>query len=155
MPVSWITWLRIKHNTYFLMDIAHEIFIVGRSNAINIAERLRLPSVVIDTARKLYGSSSAEIDEVFLSYHNYIYYLFTVVCYILIKWWWIFSSQIFQQPWRCLLPMQVITDMEKLKQDYHKRLTEAQYYLMWDSCFFKNQIYWIPHPSYLCISVKF
>lgn len=26
--------------------------------------------------------------------------------------------------------MQVITDMEKLKQDYHKRLTEAQYYLM-------------------------
>lgn len=67
------------------MDIAHEIFIVGRSNAINIAERLRLPSVVIDTARKLYGSSSAEIDEVFLSYHNYIYYLLTVVCYILIK----------------------------------------------------------------------
>ncbi|CAL5213703.1 unnamed protein product [Lathyrus oleraceus] len=61
--------------------------IPGRSNAINIAERLRLPSVVIDTARKLYGSSSAEIDE-------------------------------------------VITDMEKLKQDYHKRLTEAQYYLI-------------------------
>ncbi|WJX63469.1 hypothetical protein P8452_48350 [Trifolium repens] len=61
--------------------------IPGRSNAINIAERLGLPSVVIDTARKLYGSSSAEIDE-------------------------------------------VITDMEKLKQDYHERLTEADYYLM-------------------------
>ncbi|CAK8537750.1 unnamed protein product [Lathyrus sativus] len=60
--------------------------IPGRSNAINIAERLGLPSVVIDTARKLYGSSSAEIDE-------------------------------------------VITDMEKLKQDYHRRLTEAHYYL--------------------------
>jgi len=41
-----------------------EIFIVGRSNAINIAERLGLPSVVVDTARKLYGSASAEIDEV-------------------------------------------------------------------------------------------
>lgn len=60
--------------------------IPGRSNAISIAERLRLPSVV-DTARKLYGSSSAGIDE-------------------------------------------VITDMEKLKQDYHKRLTEAQCYLI-------------------------
>lgn len=41
-----------------------EIFIVGRSNAINIAERLGLPSDVVDTARKLYGSASAEIDEV-------------------------------------------------------------------------------------------
>ncbi|XP_057442336.1 uncharacterized protein LOC130734057 isoform X2 [Lotus japonicus] len=38
--------------------------IPGRSNAINIAERLGLPSVVVDTARKLYGSASAEIDEV-------------------------------------------------------------------------------------------
>lgn len=61
--------------------------IPGRSNAINIAERLGLPSVVIDAARKLYGSSSAEIDE-------------------------------------------VITDMEKLKQDYQRLLTEADHYLM-------------------------
>jgi hypothetical protein len=61
------------------MDIIHKIFIVGRSNAINIAERLGLPSVVIDTARKLYGSSSAEIDEVFLIYQTCIYYLLTVL----------------------------------------------------------------------------
>lgn len=61
--------------------------IPGRSNAINIAERLGLPSVVIDAARKLYGSSSAEIDE-------------------------------------------VITDMEKLKQDYQRLSTEADHYLM-------------------------
>ncbi|XP_004490531.1 uncharacterized protein [Cicer arietinum] len=60
--------------------------IPGRSNAINIAERLGLPSVVIDSARKLYGSASAEIDE-------------------------------------------VITDMEKLKQDYQQLLTEADCYL--------------------------
>ncbi|KAK7385470.1 hypothetical protein VNO78_31191 [Psophocarpus tetragonolobus] len=59
----------------------------GRSNAINIAERLGLPSVVVDTARKLYGSASAEIDE-------------------------------------------VITDMERLKQDYQKLLNEARHYLM-------------------------
>lgn len=50
-----------------------KIFIVGRSNAINIAERLGLPSVVIDTARKLYGSASAEIDEVLSIYHSSIY----------------------------------------------------------------------------------
>ncbi|KAJ1431748.1 P-loop containing nucleoside triphosphate hydrolase [Sesbania bispinosa] len=59
----------------------------GRSNAINIAERLGLPSVVVDAARKLYGSTSAEIDE-------------------------------------------VITDMEKLKQNYQELLDEANKYLM-------------------------
>ncbi|KAE9605977.1 putative DNA mismatch repair protein MutS [Lupinus albus] len=59
----------------------------GRSNAINIAERLGLPSVVLDTARKLYGSASAEIDE-------------------------------------------VITDMEKLKQDYQELLDEGYHHLM-------------------------
>ncbi|KAK7301021.1 hypothetical protein RJT34_11876 [Clitoria ternatea] len=58
----------------------------GRSNAINIAERLGLPSVVVDAARKLYGSASAEIDE-------------------------------------------VITDMEKLKQDYQELLDESHHYL--------------------------
>ncbi|XP_061339173.1 uncharacterized protein LOC133285881 isoform X2 [Gastrolobium bilobum] len=58
----------------------------GRSNAINIAERLGLPSVVVDAARKLYGSASAEIDE-------------------------------------------VITDMEKLKQDYQGLLDEAHHHL--------------------------
>ncbi|KAH1262879.1 Endonuclease MutS2 [Glycine max] len=58
----------------------------GRSNAINIAERLGLPSVVVDTARMLYGSASAEIDE-------------------------------------------VITDMERLKQEYQELLDEARHYL--------------------------
>jgi DNA mismatch repair ATPase MutS len=70
MLVSWITCLIIQNNTYCIMDTNHKIFIVGRSNAINIAERLGLPSIVIDTARKLYGSSSAEIDEVFLIYQT-------------------------------------------------------------------------------------
>ncbi|OIW19490.1 hypothetical protein TanjilG_09510 [Lupinus angustifolius] len=59
----------------------------GRSNAINIAERLGLTSVVVDGARKLYGSASAEIDE-------------------------------------------VITDMEKLKQDYQELLDEGHHHLM-------------------------
>ncbi|XP_048496787.1 uncharacterized protein LOC104888114 isoform X3 [Beta vulgaris subsp. vulgaris] len=36
----------------------------GRSNAINIAERLGLPNTVINNARGLYGTASAEIDEV-------------------------------------------------------------------------------------------
>lgn len=71
----------IRRNTYILLNgyNSKEIFIVGRSNAINIAERLGLPSVVVDTARRLYGSASAEIDEVFLIHHNCIYYLLMVV----------------------------------------------------------------------------
>uniref|UniRef100_A0A7C9AH75 DNA mismatch repair proteins mutS family domain-containing protein n=1 Tax=Opuntia streptacantha TaxID=393608 RepID=A0A7C9AH75_OPUST len=36
----------------------------GRSNAINIAERLGLPKLILHDARKLYGAASAEIDEV-------------------------------------------------------------------------------------------
>ncbi|PRQ60619.1 putative endonuclease MutS2, P-loop containing nucleoside triphosphate hydrolase [Rosa chinensis] len=36
----------------------------GRSNAINIAERLGLPGRVVDNARELYGAASAGIDEV-------------------------------------------------------------------------------------------
>ncbi|XP_054788928.1 LOW QUALITY PROTEIN: uncharacterized protein LOC129294528 [Prosopis cineraria] len=58
----------------------------GRSNAINIAERLGLPSVVVDAARNLYGAASAEIDE-------------------------------------------VITDMEKFKQEYQELVDEAHNYL--------------------------
>ncbi|KAL8210919.1 hypothetical protein R6Q57_005356 [Mikania cordata] len=38
--------------------------IPGRSNAINIAERLGLPNVVVDNARELHGTASAEINEV-------------------------------------------------------------------------------------------
>ncbi|KAJ7965199.1 DNA mismatch repair MUTS family protein [Quillaja saponaria] len=43
----------------------------GRSNAINIAERLGLPSVVVDNARSLYGSASAEIDEVIIDMEKF------------------------------------------------------------------------------------
>ncbi|KAM7267410.1 hypothetical protein ACFE04_009576 [Oxalis oulophora] len=38
----------------------------GRSNAINIAERLGLPSTVVHNARELYGAASAEINEVIM-----------------------------------------------------------------------------------------
>lgn len=43
------------------------ISISGRSNAINIAERLGLPHTVIDGARKLHGIASAEINGVNMS----------------------------------------------------------------------------------------
>lgn len=46
------------------MQLKEVDFHVGRSNAINIAERLGLPSVIVDNARELYGAASAEIDEV-------------------------------------------------------------------------------------------
>ncbi|KAK1440512.1 hypothetical protein QVD17_06340 [Tagetes erecta] len=38
--------------------------IPGRSNAINIAQRLGLPDVVVDNARELHGTDNAEINEV-------------------------------------------------------------------------------------------
>ncbi|KAL1206575.1 DNA mismatch repair protein MSH1 [Cardamine amara subsp. amara] len=43
----------------------------GRSNAINIAERLGLPCEIIDSSRELYGSASAEINEVILDMERY------------------------------------------------------------------------------------
>ncbi|CAN8248230.1 unnamed protein product [Cochlearia groenlandica] len=43
----------------------------GRSNAINISERLGLPSDIIESARELYGSASAEINEVILDMERY------------------------------------------------------------------------------------
>nr|GMC93079.1 endonuclease MutS2 [Ipomoea batatas] len=58
----------------------------GRSNAINIAERLGIPKVILDNARELYGVANAEINE-------------------------------------------VILDMEKFKQKFHKQIHEAQHYL--------------------------
>ncbi|KAK6155492.1 hypothetical protein DH2020_009740 [Rehmannia glutinosa] len=58
----------------------------GRSNAINIAERLGLPAEILDNARELSGAASAEINE-------------------------------------------VIVDMERFKQDYHKKVHESQHYL--------------------------
>nr|POE52244.1 endonuclease muts2 [Quercus suber] len=59
----------------------------GRSNAINIAEKLGVASIIVDNARELYGSASAEIDE-------------------------------------------VITEMERLKQDFKEYLEEAQHHMM-------------------------
>ncbi|XP_022890400.1 uncharacterized protein LOC111405654 isoform X1 [Olea europaea var. sylvestris] len=38
--------------------------IPGRSNAINIAERLGIPNEILDNARELYGAASAEINEI-------------------------------------------------------------------------------------------
>ncbi|KAE8077579.1 hypothetical protein FH972_016132 [Carpinus fangiana] len=69
--------------------------IPGRSNAINIAERLGLPSIIVDNAREIYGAASAEIDE-------------------------------------------VITDMERLKQDFKEKLEEAQHHLMLSKDLYEN-----------------
>ncbi|KAF5769766.1 putative DNA mismatch repair protein MutS, core domain superfamily [Helianthus annuus] len=44
--------------------------IPGRSNAINIAERLGLPNVVVENARDLHGTASAEINQVIEDMEN-------------------------------------------------------------------------------------
>ncbi|KAF5450555.1 hypothetical protein F2P56_030889 [Juglans regia] len=67
----------------------------GRSNAINIAERLGLPSAIVDNARELYGAASAEIDE-------------------------------------------VITDMERFKQDFKEQLEEAQHHVLLSKDLYEN-----------------
>ncbi|KAL4346278.1 hypothetical protein GQ457_17G023040 [Hibiscus cannabinus] len=43
----------------------------GRSNAINIAERLGVPGIIVDNARELYGAASAEIDEVIMDMETF------------------------------------------------------------------------------------
>ncbi|KAG6507091.1 hypothetical protein ZIOFF_032432 [Zingiber officinale] len=43
----------------------------GRSNAINIAERLGLANVIVDGARKLLGTASAEINEVIVDMERF------------------------------------------------------------------------------------
>nr|GLL28285.1 uncharacterized protein LOC109194106 isoform X1 [Ipomoea trifida] len=43
----------------------------GRSNAINIAERLGIPKVILDNARELYGVANAEINEVILDMEKF------------------------------------------------------------------------------------
>ena len=40
------------------------LFSTGRSNAINISEKLGLDSAVVSKARELHGAASAEINEV-------------------------------------------------------------------------------------------
>ncbi|CAN4089432.1 unnamed protein product [Withania somnifera] len=45
--------------------------IPGRSNAINIAERLGIPDVIVHKARDLYGAASAEINEVILDMERF------------------------------------------------------------------------------------
>ena len=52
---------------------------VGRSNAINIAERLGLPDKILDDARGRYGPASVEINEVAcLSMHVCIYFFIII-----------------------------------------------------------------------------
>ncbi|XP_073292863.1 uncharacterized protein [Primulina huaijiensis] len=43
----------------------------GRSNAINIAERLGMPAEILDNARELYGAASAEINEVIVDMERF------------------------------------------------------------------------------------
>ncbi|KDP46010.1 hypothetical protein JCGZ_14917 [Jatropha curcas] len=43
----------------------------GRSNAINISEKLGLPGIVISNARELYGTASAEINEVIIDMERF------------------------------------------------------------------------------------
>ncbi|XP_051138421.1 uncharacterized protein LOC127256451 [Andrographis paniculata] len=43
----------------------------GRSNAINIAERLGLPVEILDGARELYGAASAEINEIIVDMERF------------------------------------------------------------------------------------
>lgn len=43
----------------------------GRSNAINIAQRLGLPNAILDGARELYGAASAEINEIILDMERF------------------------------------------------------------------------------------
>lgn len=43
----------------------------GRSNAINIAERIGLPNIVVDNARELHGAASAEINEVIIDMERF------------------------------------------------------------------------------------
>ncbi|PIN22927.1 hypothetical protein CDL12_04364 [Handroanthus impetiginosus] len=43
----------------------------GRSNAINIAERLGMPVEILDNARELYGAASAEINEVIVDMERF------------------------------------------------------------------------------------
>ncbi|CAA0824713.1 DNA mismatch repair protein MutS- type 2 [Striga hermonthica] len=45
--------------------------IPGRSNAINIADRLGLPGEILDDARELYGAASAEINEVIVDMERF------------------------------------------------------------------------------------
>jgi hypothetical protein len=51
-----------------LHNITAAVFPIGRSNAINISEKLGLPSVVVSNARELHGAASAEINEVAWTY---------------------------------------------------------------------------------------
>ncbi|CAH9123382.1 unnamed protein product [Cuscuta epithymum] len=45
--------------------------IPGRSNAINIAERLGMPKAILDDAREIYGTANAEINEVILDMERF------------------------------------------------------------------------------------
>lgn len=60
--------------SFLAFDINFQnIHITGRSNAVNIAERLGLPLDVLDGAHKLHGTARAEINEVKLSKEFYFH----------------------------------------------------------------------------------
>lgn len=54
-----------------LHNITAAFFPIGRSNAINISEKLGLPSVVVSNARELHGAASAEINEVIIDMERF------------------------------------------------------------------------------------
>lgn len=56
-------------------------YLAGRSNAINIAERLGLQRIIIDSARELYGTESTEINEVTTSiFCHWLHVLASLFC---------------------------------------------------------------------------
>ncbi|KAF9603785.1 hypothetical protein IFM89_037871, partial [Coptis chinensis] len=88
----------------------------GRSNAINIAERLGLPNTVLDNARELYGTASAEINEDGIPGSTYQNSLSTEV-----------NQSEECRSWFLTL---VIIEMEQFKQDLQKHVQEADHYLI-------------------------
>ncbi|RVW60908.1 Endonuclease MutS2 [Vitis vinifera] len=63
-----LSWM---HDLHLFTISGVEDFTVGRSNAINIAERLGVPKKVLDKAREQYGAASAEINEVIIDMERF------------------------------------------------------------------------------------
>ncbi|WZZ44436.1 hypothetical protein YC2023_040695 [Brassica napus] len=92
----------------------------GRPNAINIAERLGLPCDIINSARGLYGSASAEINEVILAVP-----VLSLERLEARKKNGLLSNASAASPQGryCIL------DMERYKQDYQRLLNESHRYI--------------------------
>lgn len=88
--------------------------------------------------------------EVFISFVNYYITmaLVPVICYLS----YIFSNSLYFLGFHAhslyLSSTQVITDMEKLKQEYQELLDEAHHYLMWDHCLFLKKLITLHGPTY-------